>query len=242
MIALYILCALLLLPVVYFAFLLFIGLFVDPKKEYDKDSRFYRGVLYLSTAIGIWLLGIKVHTSGMENIPTHVKPLFVSNHVSKYDPIIQWQVLRKWNVAFISKASNFKLPFFGRIVRRCCFMTIDRQNIKSAAYTVKRAAALLEKGEVAVGVYPEGTRNSTDELLPFHNGVFMIAQKADRPIVVLTVRGTKSIYKNYLRRITHVYIDVAEVIPAEEIRGIRSDDVGSRVRAAMEKKLNEAIG
>lgn len=245
MIALYIICAILsvitALVLGYFLFLFICGLFVDPKKEYDTNSKFYRGVLYLSTSIAIWLLRIRIHTSGMEKVPTDTNPLFVSNHLSKYDPILQWQIFRRWEIAFVSKASNFKVPFFGRIIRKCCFLAIDRQNLKSAIVTVNKAATLLEKGEVSVGVYPEGTRNKEPELLPFHNGIFMIAKKAKRPVVVLATRGTNQIYKNAVIRPTDVYVDVVDVISVEEIQKMRSDDIGARVRTAMENALYEKI-
>ena len=104
--------------------------------------------------------------------------MFVGNHRSNFDPIIEWLVLKPWDIAFISKGENFKIPFFGRIIRKCCFMPIDRENPRKALRTINKASDLLQSGEVSIGVYPEGTRSKTGELLPFHDGVFHIAKKA----------------------------------------------------------------
>lgn len=50
--------------------------------------------------------------------------------------------------------------------------------------TVQKAADLLTSDTVNVAIYPEGTRSKNCTLLPFHNGVFKIAQKAEVPIAV----------------------------------------------------------
>ena len=161
MILLYVVFALLALLLMY---LLFIGvccLLVNPEKEYEKNSPFYRFLLESATAVAIKLLRIRVHISGIEKIPKDEKVLFVCNHRSNYDPLITWCALNKWKIAFVSKPENFKVPFFGRIIRKCCFLPIDRENPRKAIVTINKAAKLLKKQEVSIGIYPEGTRSKT---------------------------------------------------------------------------------
>ncbi|MBQ5745087.1 MAG: 1-acyl-sn-glycerol-3-phosphate acyltransferase [Ruminococcus sp.] len=88
-----------------------------------------------------------------------------------------------------------------------------------------------------VAVYPEGTRNYGEGLLPFHNAMFKIAQKAQVPVVVVTVRGTYEIQKNYPLHRSHVYIDVAEVLDAAEVRQTKTAVLGDKVRDIMLKNL-----
>lgn len=239
MIVLKILAVLGLLFLVYILFLFVCSLFVNPKKEYENNSRFYRHLLYSASIAALKLLRVKVHTSGLEQIPPDTKLLFVGNHRSNFDPIIQWIVLKKWDVAFISKESNFKIPFFGRFIRKCCFMAIDRENPRNALTTISKAIKLLQREEVSVGVYPEGTRSKTKELLSFHNGVFRIAQKADKPIVVMAISGTEQIHKNFLRHSTNVYLEIVDVIPAKETKTMRTDEIGNRVRISLENRLTD---
>ena len=235
---LYILLAVIALLALPFIFLFICGLFVNPKKEYEDDSKFYRFLLYTCTAFAIWLLKIRVHTTGIENIPEGTLPLFVSNHRSCYDPILQWHVLKKWNPAFISKPENFKVPFFGRIIRKCCFLGIDRESPKKALLTINKAARLIKKGEVSIGVYPEGTRSKTCELLPMHSGVYLVAQKACVPIVVLTISGTENIHRRTPFRASDVYIDVVDIISTEDVKAVKTDVLGERITAKMAEKLN----
>lgn len=229
MIVLYIFGALLGLLLLYVLFLGICCLFIDPGKEYERNSRFYRFLLDSATAAVIKLLRIRVHISGVEKIPEDTKVLFVSNHRSNYDPIITWYVLKKWKIAFISKSGNFRIPFFGRIIRKCCFMAIDRENPRKAILTVNKAARLLQRQEVSVGVYPEGTRSKNCQLLPFHNGVFKIAQKAQVPVVVLSITGTEKIAGRTPFRATDVYLDVLEILEGEYIKETKTEVIGTTV-------------
>lgn len=225
--------------VFYILFLIICSLFVSPKKEYDEHSSFYRALLNGVTTIAVKIMRIRIHSTGIEKIPADTKKiLFAGNHRSRFDPILSWHLLKRWQIAFVSKPSNFKIPVFGRFIRKCCFMAIDRESPRNAIKTIQKAAELLTKGEVSVGIYPEGTRSKTCKLLPFHNGVFKIAQRADAPIVVLAVSGTENIHKNYPFHHTDVYIDVIDVLPAEFVKESRTDVIGERVRTDLENHLN----
>lgn len=242
MVVVYILLGILAVLLLYICFLAICSLCVDPKKEYEKNSRFYRTLLYSASAAALKVLRIRVHTSGLEKIPKDQKLMFVGNHRSNFDPIIEWLVLKPWDIAFISKGENFKIPFFGRIIRKCCFMPIDRENPRKALGTINKASELLQNGEVSIGVYPEGTRSKTGELLPFHDGVFRIAKKAGTPIAVMSIRGTEQIHKNVLRRHSDVYLDIVQVIPASDVESGTTHTVGAEIRNALLNSMKENEG
>ena len=79
---------------------------------------------------------------------------------------------------------------------------------------------MINDGIVSIGVYPEGTRSKDCRLLPFHNGVFLIAEKTKAPVVVMALRGTEQIHKRCVFRRTHVYLDVLDVITPGELEEI----------------------
>ncbi len=234
---------LILVPVVlyllYLLFLLICALLV-PKREYEKESPFYRALLDNSTRNIVRALRINVHVKSFDLVPDDRKCLFVSNHRSNYDPILTWYVFKKWHLAYLSKKENFSIPVFGRFIRKCCFMAIDRKNIRNAVPTIRKAGELLKRGEVSIGVYPEGTRSKKCELLPFHDCMFRIADYGDAPIVVLTVSGTEKIFSNIKRlKKSDVYIDVLDVIPVEKVKEMRSSEISRVVREMMEKNLEK---
>ncbi len=220
-------------------FYLIVGWLVNPKKVYKTDSLFYRRLLIGTSGFAIKLLRIHVHTSGAERVPANTPCLFVSNHRSNYDPILTWYVFRDHPMAFISKPSLFHIPAFGRIIWRCRFMPIDRQSARNAMNTFAQAQDMLAAKELSVGVYPEGTRCKTGDMLPFHNAVFRIAQKAQAPVVVLALNDTRTIAKHVPFRASHIQMDVVDVIMPEEMQGVRTHVIGDRARQAIENKLNQ---
>lgn len=224
--------------VLYFILLIIAALLVNPHKVYLKHSRFYRSLLNTSTAVALKLVRVRVHASGIEKVPQGEKLLFVSNHMSNFDPIVTWHVFRKHDIAYVSKPENFKIPIFGRIIRKCCFLPIDRKNCRKASETIKLASELLGSREVSMGIYPEGTRSKSGVLLPFHNGCFKVAQKGQASMAVMCLRGTEKIHKNYPWRASDVYLEVLDVIPAQELMSENTSAIGSRV----EQLLREALG
>ena len=218
------------------------ALLVDKRREYDKNSPFYRFLLNTATGFCVKLLGIHIKVTGLETLPGEGRFLLVSNHRSNFDPILTWHVLKDADLAFISKGENFHIPIFGRIIRRCCFLEIDRENPRSALTTINKAAKLLEDGQVSIGVYPEGTRSKDCILLPFHNGVFKIAQKAEVPVVVACIQGTENIHKNWFRRPSQVQLDILDVLPASFVKENRTCVIGQRVSDTLRGALEEKKG
>lgn len=227
----------------YFLVIIISSLFVDTTKIYDKHSRYYRVLLNSFTGLMSWFMGIRMHVSGLDKfnagVPAGGRFLLVQNHRSNFDPILTWYALKKHDIAFISKEKNLHIPFFGKIIRKCCFMSIDRENAREALKTIIKASELIKDNQVSIGIYPEGTRNKECKgLLPFHNGVFKIAQMAKVPIVITTICGTENVHKNYLRRHTDIYLDITGVITAEELKSMSTKDVA----AIVEKQMLDRIG
>ena len=225
------------LALLYFLIPGFFALFVNPKKNYTNDSKLFRTILNAVSVIALKIMRVKIQVSGAEKLPHAQKLLFVGNHRSNFDPIITWYALRDWKISYISKSGNFKIPIFGRIIRRCCFMAIDRESLRKAINTINQASELLKEQEVSIGVYPEGTRSKNGVLLPFHSGVLRIAQKANASIAVVVLKGTEKIHKNYPFHRTCVEMIIAEVIPAEQVCSTRSAELGDKVRDIIENSL-----
>ena len=229
-IVLYVLLGLVAAILGFILFIVISGLLVNTKKEYDTHSSYYRGMVNIVTWLTLTFSRVRIHVTGKELVP-ETNVLFVGNHRSNYDSLVTWQVFWKWRPAYISKESNFKIPVCGRLIRRCCFLAIDRENPRNAIKTINKAAEFIGSQDISIGVYPEGTRNKACEgLLPFHNGVLKIAQKANVPIVTVAIHGTEQIHKRAPWRHTDVYLDVVDVIPAETVKASSTAVLGERVQ------------
>ena len=88
----------------------------------------------------------------------------------------------------------------------------------------------MKEGVVSFAVYPEGTRNTGTELLPFRAGAFKIAQRAGTPVVAAAIRGTENIKRNFPWRSTDVWLDFRAVLDAETISRMNTSEIGEEVR------------
>lgn len=213
------------------------SLFIDKEKNHTKDHPFVRFLIAETVRLVCQLGRVKIVTEGMEKMPEG-RFLLVSNHRSMFDPLVSLVAFKKYPLAFVTKPENLRLPLVGGIIRYCCFLPIDRSNPRGAIRAINAAAELIKTDTVSVGIYPEGTRNKgEDVLLPFHGGVLMIAQKANVPIVAVTVENAEKVAKNFPLRKTVVKLTVCHVISAEEVTASRTDDLSKRLYDEMEAKL-----
>lgn len=211
----------------------------DPNAEFDQDDPFIRGILRWYAPAVFRLLGCRIETSGTEKLPKDGRFLLVSNHLADLDPGIFFTVFPDDQLSFIAKKEVRDMPIVGMLMRRILCQFVNRENDREALKTILRCIAILKEKKANVAVFPEG-KKSTDRYLLHHfrPGVFKMAQKAQVPIVVCTLRGTQNILPNAkkLRR-TLVRLNLLEVIPAGELTGITTVDIANRVHAIMASDL-----
>src|SRR5262249_25900178 len=92
-------------------------------------------------------------------------------------------------------------------------------------------------------IFPEGTRSRTDDLLPFKKGGFIMAIKAQAPIVPVVIQGGRAAMRKGSRVIHPVTISVRVGTPIETtgLTVDERDEVITTTRAAMESLLREAV-
>lgn len=214
----------------------FISLFVHLDKPVTKEHPIFRFWVIVTVEWFLMVSRIFVEVEGKEQLNPNTKYLFVCNHRSRFDPMICMVEFKNFPMAFISKESNFHMPIAGRFVHMCRYLPIDRDNPRAALKTIHSAASILAD-DLSVGVYPEGTRSTNGTLLPFHDGVFLIAGRAKAPIAVLVMEGTEQIHRNFPFHRTHVNVKVCNIITPAEQRNMKHGEIGGVVRAQMEMAL-----
>ena len=222
-----------------FLFLLFLCSRVDQSVPQEDDDPLYRKVanLYIQSALPV--LRIRIKKNGMEKMPKDGRFLLVCNHSSLFDPIGLLACFRDYQLAFISKKENKSMFVIGPVMHKILCQLIDRENDREALKTILRCIQILKEDKASVGVFPEGGILSEDgKLHRFRPGVFKIAQKANVPIVVCTLKNTLNVIPNMLKwKPSHVEMHVLEVIPPEEIKGVTTVDIANRCYQLMAEDL-----
>lgn len=213
---------------------------VDLEKPQEKDSKFYRSVMYVYIEALMNLVLVRLHTRGLEKTPKEGRFLLVCNHLFLADPGILLHCFRKSQLAFITKYENYDMPFIGKFMHKIMCQPIDRENDRKALKTILKCIQLIREDQVSIGVFPEGYTSKDGMVHPFRAGVFKIAQKANVPIVVCTIQGTREIFSNLKRlKKTDVQLHLVEVIPAEQLQGKSTVEISQRVYESMIGDLGE---
>ncbi len=215
----------------------FFTLFIDMNKEYNTNSPFYRYFTDRIVESLQQLMNIKLHVKGKEILPKE-KFMLVCNHRSAMDPILTMDALKEYKMGFVAKGGIYKIPVIRRLMHRCFCPKLKKGDIKEEAKTIIRASKLVKSQEASIGIYPEGTRNRTEApLLPFMNGSFKIAKKADSAIVVAVIKNAENIAKNTPFKRTHVYLEFVSVISKETVEEKNTAELSEIARTIIEEKL-----
>jgi 1-acyl-sn-glycerol-3-phosphate acyltransferase len=192
--------------------------------------------------LGLWLTGIRFVVEGAEHVRPERPAIYAVNHASNIEPPIVFLVLRPTfpRLQILYKAELRKLPILGRAFDVAGFVPIDRANREQSDQAVARAVRQLQAGNSFV-VFPEGTRSRTGELLPFKKGAFLIALRAQAPIVPVAILGARDAMRKGSPIIWPVTVHV-KLGPAVETAGLTVDDrdaVVDTVRRAIATMLDE---
>jgi len=178
----------------------------------------------------LFVSGIHVHVNGLENLNVGGSCILMPNHQSNFDiPVLLGclPVQFRW----LAKAELFKIPIFGRGMRGCGYISIDRSNRKSAFQSLTEAATKIRNG-VSVLIFPEGTRSLDGKILPFKKGGFVLSVDAGVPVVPIVIFNTWSIMPKgrLLIRRRSVQMDILAPIPTSGYTRKTKDDLMNTVR------------
>jgi len=221
-----------------FLFLCIVCALVDFDKPQEHDSPFYRKVMYLYIEALIKLVRLHVETAGLEKTPKEGRFLLVCNHQNEADPGILLHFFKKSQLAFISKQENKSMFVVGKMMHKTMCQLVNRENDREALKTILKCIQLIKEDQVSIGAFPEGGIKEKDKLNHFRSGMFKIAQKANVPIVVCTLKDTSEIIHNILHlKPSYARLHLVDVIPAEDLKGRTTVDIADQVYAMMLEDL-----
>ena len=205
---------------------LIIGIF----NRHARDILALRLVQFAFRVIRL-ISGTKTTIIGLENIPKDEAVLFVGNHRSFYDIIIPYSIMP--NVTgFVAKKQMRKVPFINVWMKFLYCQFLDRENIKEGHKVIINCVDLVKNNDVSIAIFPEGTRNHGDEMLPFKEGSMKIAEKSGCKIIPMVQNNTASIWENQAPRVkkAHTVLEFAKPIDVNSLSKEERKFLGAYVR------------
>ena len=186
-----------------------------------KNKTALYGPGHIGVGLALGLAGIRYRVRGREHIPANRAVVFCSNHESNVDPPVLFQALHK-RLHVLFKAELTKIPVLGAVMLGGGFVPVERERREASMASIDRAAASIREGNTFL-IFPEGTRSKTAELLPFKKGGFIMAIKAQAPVVPVAVSGGRSAMRKGSWLVRPVMVDVKIGEPVETT-GLSLDD------------------
>jgi 1-acyl-sn-glycerol-3-phosphate acyltransferase len=186
----------------------------------------------------VWLAGVRLEVQGREKIPTGQAVVFMPNHQSNCDPPAVISILPR--VRVLVKKEFCRTPLLGRAMLLVGFIPVDRKNRERAIEAIEEGAKSLAAGHSFM-VFPEGTRSRDGRLQPFKKGAFVMAMKAQVPIIPISLSGSSRIMQKgrFAIRPGLVRITVHDAVPTAGYVPANRSQLMERVRQAVLSGLAE---
>lgn len=180
------------------------------------------------------LLRPRICIEGRENIPADGALVLICNHRHAFDPIILGIGMKR-PVHFLAKKELFTGGIVSWFFRKLHCIPIDRENMDRAA--LREAVGVLKNQEV-LGVFPEGTRSVTGELLPFKSGACYVASQAPCSIVPIAMEGSDRLLHFFS---PPVQVKIGTPFLYEAIEGEKRRDTLARMTLKQENAVRDLL-
>ena len=159
---------------------------------FNQKALLYR-VGHLGVRLGLFLSGITIELEGAQHIQRGRAAVYAVNHASNVEPPVIFDTLHELfpRLRILYKAELRKLPVLVRAFDLAGFIPLERANPEQSIPAIDRAVEALREGNSFL-IFPEGTRSRTGELLPFKKGGFIMAIKAQAPVVPIGISGARN--------------------------------------------------
>lgn len=213
------------LVAIYAVFIAILAILISPFDS--RGGTLHRPLPKMFSTVILFILGVKLTVKGSEFLDKDAAYIFVTNHQSYVDIPVLMKAIPN-NIRFVYKKQLSRIPIFGWGMYLSDYIPIDRENVRTALVSLKKAAEKVRNG-LSVVIFPEGTRSTDGSLGDFKRGMFVLADEAKVPIVPVTIDGTNNIIPRgkFKLRSGHVTITFDKPIPyrkdpnlLEEIKNI----------------------
>lgn len=193
-----------------------------------------RRIARFAAQLLLHLTFVPVSTAGLDRLPRRPHVLAV-NHASYLDAILLTALLPPVpGYVFAAKREFADQRWMRALLTGLGTIFIERFDATRSTADVDLMDAALRRNDNLL-VFPEGTFSRETGLKPFHAGAFMAAAKADAPVVVAGLRGTRNALRDgtWQPRRARIEFEIGQVLTPSGADWSASVQLSNTARAAI---------
>lgn len=187
----------------------------------------------------LFISGVKKTVLGRDNVPKDEAVLYIANHRSYFDVPVAYSTLPTLT-GFMAKKEIGKIPFVSTWMRFLQCQFLDRDDVRQGLKIVFKAIDQVKAG-YSFFISPEGTRNQGEEMLPFKEGSFKVAEKTGCAIIPIAISNTEEIFENHSPWVhsAHVIIEYGKPIYPKDLSKEQMRFLGAHVQGIIREMLTK---
>lgn len=179
---------------------------------------------------------VSVDIAQEEALPLDAPILFVGNHQSELDMLIQMSAIDV-PFTFISKMENKKTPFVGSWSKTLDVLFFDRDDRTSGIHMLREASRRLKDGKNLL-IYPEGTRSKGTVMHEMQAGSLQPAFMSKAYIVPIVLENSYR-YMDILKHKGTFHIHILRPIPFVEYKPLKAEGLTLKLQEEMQAILDQ---
>lgn len=183
--------------------------------------------------------GTKLTVIGEENVPKDRAVLYVGNHRSYFDVVMTYARCPRLT-GYIAKVEMLRYPLLRDWMKALYCLFLDRDDIKAGLKTILQGIEYIKNG-ISICIFPEGTRNHSDTMMPFKEGSLKMAEKTGCPIIPMAITNSAEIFENHIPfvRRCHVILEYGEPIMPGELSKEEKKFLGAYTQQKIQEMLDK---
>ena len=192
--------------------------------------------------LGYWIkfclfffLSVNIKITGKENIPTNKSFFIASLHQSLFETFFLQTVFN--SPVFILKKELLQIPVFGWHLKKIGSISINRDKISKDNYGFyEKIANITNNTKRPVIIFPQATRTSPDDKIPFKKGVSKIYEKLNFICVPVALNSGDVWPKNgSLKSNKTIRVSIINSIPS----GLKTEDFLKKIQENLYNELDK---
>lgn len=187
--------------------------------KYNKKAKDYSCLRMVQTAFKLMLkvAGVRLTVIGEEHVPKDQAVLYIGNHRSYFDILLTYSRCPRLT-GYVAKVEMLRYWLLRDWMKALYCLFLDREDMKAGLKTILQGIEYIKNG-ISICIFPEGTRNRQEEMLPFKEGSLKMAEKTGCPIIPMAITNSAEIFENHLPfvRPCHVILEYGTPILPKEL-------------------------